>query len=354
MAYHLAAFKFNLMTKRALITGVAGQDGAYLSALLLDKGYEVFGCDLSTDARFCWRLRYLGIYDKITLLQADMADAASLLSAVEQSRPHEIYNLAAQSAPGASFQSPVEYGNITGLGFARLLESVLKTDNQARVFQASTIEIFGYGKIKRLAADMPFHPVNPYAVAKLYAHWLGEMYREDYGLFVCNGIMINHESPLRGLNFVTRRITNAAARIALGLDSELKLGNLDSKRDWGYAPEYVDAAWRMLQQDKPDDYIIGTGEWHSVKEFVVKAFNVAGLDWAKYVKTEACLLRPVDVPFAMGDSSKAKKVLGWQPLVKFDRLVEIMVGADLSRWQRHLKGEIFPWDADAGAVGTGL
>jgi len=333
------------MTKRALITGVAGQDGAYLSALLLDKGYEVFGCDLSTDARSCWRLSHLGIYDKVTLLPADMADAVSLLRAVEQSRPHEIYNLAAQSAPGASFQSPVEYGNITGLGFARLLEAILKTAKQARIYQASTIEIFGYGKIRRLAADMPFHPVNPYAVAKLYAHWLGQMYREDFGLFVCNGIMFNHESPLRSLNFVTRRISNAAARIALGLDSELRLGNLESRRDWGYAPEYVDAAWRMLQQAKPDDYIISTGRWHSVKEFVVKAFGAAGLDWSKYVKTDPGLLRPVDVPFAIGDLSKAKKVLGWQPCVKFDRLVEIMVKEDLVRWQRHLKGEIFPWDA---------
>ena len=342
------------MTKRALITGVAGQDGAYLSALLLDKGYEVFGCDLSITPQACWRLRYLGVYDKVTLLQADMADAVSLLRAVEQSRPHEIYNLAAQSAPGASFQSPVEYGNITGLGFARLLEAIIKTDKQIKIYQASTIEIFGYGKIRRLAKDMPFHPVNPYAVAKLYAHWLGEVYREDYGLFICNGIMFNHESPLRGLNFVTRKITNAAARIALGLESELKLGNLDSKRDWGYAPEYVDAAWRMLQQDKPSDYIIATGQWHSVRQFVVKAFKAAGLDWAKYVRTEAGLLRPVDMPFAMGDNSKAKKALGWQPRVKFDELVEIMVGDDMARWQRHLNGETFPWDVDATNVGAGF
>lgn len=349
IAYHLAAVRFNPMTKRALITGVAGQDGAYLSALLLDKGYEVFGCDLSIGPRACWRLSYLGIYDKIVLLQADMADADALLKAVERSRPHEIYNLAAQSAPGASFQSPVEYGNITGLGFARLLEAVLKTDKQARIYQASTIEIFGYGKIKRLAADMPFHPVNPYAVAKLYAHWLGQMYREDFGLFICNGIMFNHESPLRGLNFVTRKITNAAARIKLGLEGELRLGNTDSKRDWGYAPEYVDAAWRMLQQAKPDDYIISTGQWHSVKEFVIKAFKVAGLDWQRYVKTDPDLLRPVDVPFAIGDYNKTRQVLGWQPCVKFDKLVEIMVNEDLARWQRHLKGETFPWDAISDA-----
>lgn len=345
MLYHLATVKFNLMAKRALITGVAGQDGAYLSSLLLDKGYEVFGCDLGTDSRSCWRLRYLGIYDKITLLLVDMADADTLLRAVELSRPQEIYNLAAQSAPGASFQSPVEYGNITGLGFARLLDAVIKTDKKARVYQASTIEIFGYGKIRRLAGDMPYHPVNPYAVAKLYAHWLGKVYREDFGLFICNGIMFNHESPLRGLNFVTRRITNAAARIALGLDSELMLGNLDSRRDWGYAPEYVDAAWRMLQQDKPDDYIVATGQWHSVKEFVLKAFDVAGLDWQRYVKTDPGLLRPVDIPFAMGDHSRANKMLGWRPGVKFDRLVELMVNEDLSRWRRHLKGESFPWDA---------
>lgn len=332
------------MVKRALITGVAGQDGAYLSRLLLEKGYEVFGLDLTTDAQACWRLHYLGVYDKITLLQADMADASSLLRAITQSQPHEVYNLAAQSAPGASFQSPVEFGNITGLGFARLLEAVIKTDKQIRVYQASTIEIFGYGKVRRLAKDMPFHPVNPYAVAKLYAHWLGEMYREDFGLFICNGIMFNHESPLRGLNFVTRKITDTVARIALGLEGELRLGNMDSKRDWGYAPEYVDAAWRMLQQEKPDDYIIGTNEWHSVKEFAVKAFNAAGLDWAKYVKTDAGLLRPVDVPFAVGGYTKARKILDWQPKVKFGRLVEIMVEEDLARWKRSLKGEQFPWD----------
>jgi len=333
------------MIKRALITGVAGQDGAYLSRLLLEKGYEVFGLDLGTDAKSCWRLHYLGIHDKMTLLQAAMADAPSLLRAVEQSRPHEVYNLAAQSAPGASFHSPVEYGNITGLGFARLLEAIIKVDRQIRVYQASTIEIFGYGKVRRLVKDMPFRPVNPYAVAKLYAHWLGEMYREDYGLFVCNGIMFNHESPLRGLNFVTRKITNAVARIALGLEGELRLGNLDSRRDWGYAPEYVDAAWRMLQQAKPDDYIIATGEWHSVREFVAKAFKSAGLEWAEYVTTDAGLIRPVDLPFAIGDQTRAKKVLDWQPQVKFDRLVEVMVEEDLARWRRHLKGEIFPWDA---------
>jgi GDPmannose 4,6-dehydratase len=335
------------MTKRALITGVAGQDGAYLSALLLDKGYEVFGCDLGIGPKACWRLRYLGIHDKVTLLQADIADAGSLLKAVELSRPQEIYNLAAQSAPGASFQSPVEYGNITGLGFARLLEAVLKTDKQIRVYQASTIEIFGHGKIRRLVPDMPFHPGNPYAVAKLYAHWLGQVYREGCGLYICNGIMFNHESPLRGLNFVTRRITNAAARIALGLDGELTLGNLDSRRDWGYAPEYVDAAWRMLQQAKPDDYIISTGQWHSVKEFVARAFNAAGLDWAKYVRTDQALLRPADVHIDIGGHSKAEKVLGWRPRVKFDKLVEIMVNEDLARWQRHLKGEIFPWDVQS-------
>lgn len=332
------------MAKRALITGVAGQDGAYLSSLLLDKGYEVFGCDLSITPQACWRLRHLGVYDGITLLQADMADSASLLRAVGQSRPHEIYNLAAQSAPGASFQGPVEYGNITGLGFARLLEAVINTDRQIRVYQASTMEIFGYGRVRRLSKDMPAKPGNPYAVAKLYAHWLGEVYRKDFGLFICNGIMFNHESPLRGLNFVTRKITDTAARIALGVEDELSLGSLDSRRDWGYAPEYVDAAWRMLQQAKPDDYIIATGQWHSVKEFVVKAFAAAGLDWTKHVKSEAALLRPVDVPMDLGGYNKARKVLGWQPCVKFDKLVEIMVGEDLARWQRHLKGETFPWD----------
>jgi GDPmannose 4,6-dehydratase len=332
------------MAKRALITGVSGQDGAYLAELLLGKGYEVFGCDLGTDERACWRLRYLNICHKVTLLQADMADAASLLRAVEQSSPGEIYNLAACSAPGASFQRPLECGEVNGMGLARLLEAVRQAAPRARIFQASTRELFGPGDGGAYNEDRPFRPSNPYAAAKLYAHWMARIYRDSHGMYICNGIMFNHESPLRGIEFVTRKISDAAARISLGQGGRLALGNTGAKIDWGYAPEYMQAAWLMLQQDDPDDYVIATGEAHSVEEFARRAFEIVGLDWSACVEADAGLLRLSDNVPRQGDYSKAKKVLGWQPQVKFERLVQVMVDEDLARWKRHLKGEAFPWD----------
>jgi GDPmannose 4,6-dehydratase len=332
------------MEKRALITGVSGQDGAYLSQLLIGKGYEVFGLDLRTDGQACWRLRGLGIYEKVILIEADMMDAGALLGAVRRISPGEIYNLAAFSAPGASFQRPVECGDVNGLGLARLLEAARQAAPGARIFQASTRELFGPGDGGVYNEDRPFRPANPYAAAKLYAHWMAGIYRDSHGMYICNGIMFNHESPLRGLEFVTRKISDAAARIALGQESRLVLGNTGAKIDWGYAPEYMQAAWLMLQQDEPGDYVIATGEAHSVEEFGRRAFERVGLDWSACVETDAGLMRPSDVVVQRGDYSRAGARLGWQPEVKFERLVEIMVDEDLARWKRSLKGEHFPWD----------
>jgi len=332
------------MVNRALITGVNGQDGAYLSQLLLEKGYEVFGLDLAVDAKSCWRLHYLGIYDKVSLIEADMTDTEALLAAVARTGPGEIYNLAAHSAPGTSFQRPVECGDVTGLGLARLLEAARQAAPQARIFQASTRGLFGPGGGRVYNEGRPFRPSNPYAAAKLYAHWMAKIYRESYSMYVCNGIMFNHESPLRGLEFVTRKITNAAAKISVGKRDRLALGNTGAKLDWGYAPEYMLAAWLMLQQREPDDYVIATGETHSVEEFARKAFEIVGLNWSEYVETDASLVRPSDIVLQRGDYSKAKTKLGWQPLVKFQQLVEIMMEEDLARWKRHIKGEQFPWD----------
>jgi GDPmannose 4,6-dehydratase len=333
------------MSKRALITGITGQDGAYLARLLLEKGYEVIGTYRRSSTPNFWRLQYLGILKKVHLDTAELTDSASLIDAVQNSQPDEIYHLAAQSSPGASFEHPLGFGESTGLGLTRLLEAVRSINPGIRVYQASTIELYGRGDTRPLKEDLPFHPANPYAVAKLYAYWIADIYRKGYSMFICNGILFNHESPLRSLDFVTRKISNAVARISLGLDNELKMGNLDARRDWGYAPEYVEAAWRMLQQNEPGDYVIATNETHTVKDFMEKAFSIAGLDWTKYVKVDKSLLRPSDVTFLQGDYSKARDKLGWQPEVKFDRLVEIMVKADIEGWQKWSRGEMFPWDA---------
>ncbi len=332
------------MTKKALITGVCGQDGAYLSHLLLKEGYEVFGLDMNTDSQACWRLHYLNVYVKVKLMQADMADGKALLEAVKSSAPDEIYNLAAHSSPGSSFKLPIECGEITGLGFVRLLEAAREASPHSRIFQASTRDLYGAGDGSAYNESRPFQPANPYAAAKLYAHWMARIYRESYGMFICNGIMFNHESPLRGIEFVTRKITDAVARISLGKDSRLNLGNMSAKMDWGYAPEYMLAAWRMLQQSTPDDYVVATGQVHSVEEFASRAFQVAGLKWSDYVQSDPSLLRPADIVMQKGDFSRARARLDWKPQVNFDRLVEIMVEEDLKRWKRHLNGEQFPWD----------
>jgi len=333
------------MSKRALITGITGQDGSYLAKLLLDKGYEVYGTYRRLSTPNFWRLQYQDIFEKVNLVPADLIDLTSLIEAVEVSDPDEVYHLAAQSFVGASFEQPVGTGDITGLGVARILEAVRKVKPDARFYQASTSELYG-----RVTEDIQnevtyFRPASPYGAAKLYGFWMTRIYREAYDIFACNGILFNHESPVRGLEFVTRKITNAVAKIYVGIEKNLHLGNMSAKRDWGYAPEYAECMWLMLQQEKPDDFVIATGETHSVKEFVREAFAVVDLDWKKYVKTDKRFQRPFDVNLLHGDYSKAERELGWKPETTFKELVKIMVEEDVSRWQRWQKGEAFPWDA---------
>lgn len=330
--------------KKALITGITGQDGAYLAKFLLERGYEVYGTYRRLSTPNFWRLQYLDIFDKVNLIPADLVDSASLIETVKVSDPQEVYHLAAQSFVGASFEQPVGSGQITGLGVTRILEAIRRVNAKIKFYQASTSELYGSSPGPQ-TEDTPFHPSSPYAIAKLYGHWITATYREGYDLFACNGILFNHESPLRGLEFVTRKISNAVAKISLGVEKELKLGNLEAKRDWGYAPEYVKVMWMMLQQKEPDDYVISTGETHSVKEFLERAFDVVNLDWQKYVKVDKRFLRPLDVAALQGDYSKAKSKLGWEPKIKFNELVKLMVKEDLSRWEKWQRGERFPWDA---------
>lgn len=334
--------------KKALITGVTGQDGAYLAKLLLDKGYEIYGCYRRVSTPNFWRLEYLGIFDKVYLIPVDLCDTGSIIEALKISEPHEIYHLAAQSFVEASFEIPVATGDVTGLAVTRLLEAARQICPDVKFYNASTSEIFGKTGLllnRPLNENDPFQPMSPYAAAKLYGFWITKIYREAYDIFAVNGILFNHESPLRGLEFVTRKIANEVAKISLGLSRELRLGNLEAMRDWGYAPEYVESMWLMLQQKEPDDYVIATGEAHSVKEFVEKAFERVGLDWREYVQVDKRFFRPLDVPCLVGDYSKARKKLGWEPKTKFKKLVEIMVDEEIDRWSRWLRGERFPWDA---------
>jgi len=333
--------------KRALITGITGQDGAYLAQLLLNKGYVVYGTFRRSSTPNFWRLQDLDIVDKVRLIPIELVDTTSITRAVTTSEPDEIYHLAAQSFVGISFEEPVGTGQVTGLGVTRVLEVVRQLNPRIRVYQASTSELYGNASRGGRPCNeaSPLAPVSPYAAAKLYGYWMTRLYREAYGLFACNGMVFNHESPLRGLEFVTRKISNGVAKIALGLTDSLTLGNLKARRDWGYAPEYVEAIWLMLQQDKPDDYVIATGEARSVEEFAEEAFRLVGLDWRNHVRVDPALVRPIDVGFLQGDPQKAKEVLGWQARTRWGELVEIMVRLDLERWQRWVKGEKFPWDA---------
>jgi len=334
--------------KKALITGITGQDGAYLANLLLERGYEVYGTYRRLSTPNFWRLEYLDVFDKVNLVPADLSDAGSLVEALKISKPDEVYHLAAQSFVEASFETPVATGDITGLAVTRILEAIRQNCNDVKFYFATTSEMFGKTGLinnRPLREEDLFYPMSPYAAAKLYGYWVTRTYREGYGMFTINGILFNHESPLRGLEFVTRKIANEVAKISLGLSKKLRIGNLDAKRDWGYAPEYIESMWLMLQQKEPDDYVIATGEAHSVKEFVQRTFDVVGLDWQKYVKVDKRFLRPLDVPSLTGDYSKAKKKLGWRPRTKFDELVKIMVKEEVSRWERWLNGERFPWDA---------
>ena len=336
--------------KHALITGITGQDGAYLAKFLVDKGYEVFGTYRRSSTPNFWRLEYLDIFSKINLIPADLGDAGSIVEALKISSPDEVYHLAAQSFVEASFEVPVATAEITGLSVVRILEAIRQNHKDVKFYFAASSEMYGLTSLvlkeaRSLNEEDIFRPMSPYAAAKLYAYWITKIYREGYHIFAVNGILFNHESPLRGLEFVTRKIANGVAKISLGVRKDLRLGNLDAKRDWGYAPEYVEAMWRMLSTDSPDDYVIATGETHSVREFVSKAFEVVNLNWEDYVKVEKRFQRPLDVPCLMGDYSKAQNKIGWKPKTKFCELVEIMVKEEVDRWERYLKGERFPWDA---------
>lgn len=333
-------------SKRVLITGLTGQDGAYLAQFLLGKKYEVFGTFRRASTPNFWRLSYLGITNDINYIPADLIDSSSLTEAVKTSNPDEIYHLAAQSYVGSSFDQPLTSGEFTGLAVTRMLESIRLINPEIKFYQASSSELFGKGLDKKPQnEETMFRPQSPYAAAKLYGYWITKMYRDGYKMFAANGILFNHESPLRGLEFVTRKITNSIARIKLGLQKELRLGNLDASRDWGYAPEYVEGMWKILQQKQPDDYVLATGESHTIREFVEEAFSLIDMKWERYVKTDKKLYRILEVESLKGDSTKARKKIDWNPKVKFKELVKIMVESDLNRWQRWQKGETFPWDA---------
>ena len=336
------------MARKALITGVTGQDGSYLANFLLNKGYEVYGTYRRLSTPNFWRLQYLDIFERVNLIPAELSDAGSLIEALKISEPDEIYHLAAQSFVETSFETPVATGDVTGLAITRILEAIRQNCSHAKFYFAATSEMFGKtGLIKNrpLQEDDFFRPMSPYAAAKLYGYWMTKIYREGYGIFAVNGILFNHESPLRGMEFVTRKIANEVAKISLGLSKELRLGNLNARRDWGYAPEYIESIWLMLQHNEPDDYVVATGEAHTVEEFVEKAFEVVGLDYQKYVVVDKRFLRPLDVPCLIGDNSKTQKKLSWKPKITLNRLIRIMVEEEVSRWTRWLNGERFPWDA---------
>jgi GDPmannose 4,6-dehydratase len=332
------------MVKKALVTGITGQDGSYLAELLLNKGYEVHGIIRRSSSFNTDRIEHL--YqdkhqkdNKLILHYGDLSDSNVLIKLLEKIRPDEIYNLGAQSHVRVSFDVPEYTGDVTGLGTVRFLDAILSVCPKAKFYQASSSEMFGLVQEVPQKETTPFYPRSPYGAAKVYSYWITVNYRESYSLFACNGILFNHESPRRGETFVTRKITRAIARIKAGLQDKLYLGNLDAKRDWGYAKDYVEAMWLMLQQDKPDDYVIATGETHTVREFCEKAFAHAGLNWQDYVAFDAAYLRPAEVDLLIGDASKAKKQLGWEPAVKFDELVRIMVDADTKQLQDEMIGK---------------
>ena len=315
------------LQRKALITGITGQDGSYLAEFLLSKGYEVYGMMRRSSVDTCERL--VNIRNLITLHQSDITDQGSLRRLIDHIRPNEVYNLAAQSFVHASFDHPISTGDMTAIGVTKILEAIRDVDKSIRFYQASSSEIFGKVQETPQKETTPFYPRSPYGVAKLYGHWITVNYRESYDMFCVSGILFNHESPRRGLEFVTRKITNAVARIKLGKQKELVLGNLDAKRDWGFAGDYVRAMWLMLQQEKPDDYIIATGETHSVREFVELAFQYVNLDYSKYVRIDERFYRPAEVNLLCGDPSRAKNNLNWVPQISFEALIKMMVDADI-------------------------
>ena len=315
--------------RRALITGITGQDGSYLAELLLEEGYEVFGLTRRLSAPNYWRIEHL--LDRLTLIPGDLLDQLSLIRVLERVHPHELYNLAAMSFVPASWEQPMLTAEFNSQGVTRVLEAVRRVDPGIRIYQASSSEMFGKVRESPQRESTPFYPRSPYGVSKVFAHYITVNYRESYGLFAVSGILFNHESPRRGLEFVTRKVTDGVARIRRGLASELRLGNLDAHRDWGFAGDYVRAMWQMLQQDRADDYVIATGESHSVRDLVEIAFGHAGLDWQQHVKLDPDLVRPAEVDHLVGDASKARATFGWTPSVNFRGLVTMMVDADLER-----------------------
>jgi len=317
------------MSKRALITGITGQDGSYLAELLLERGYGVYGLTRRLSADNYWRIEH--IRDRITLIPGDLLDQLSLIRVLERVKPHELYNLAAMSFVPASWDQPMLTGEFNSQGVTRVLEAVRVVDSSIRIYQASSSEMFGKVREVPQRETTPFYPRSPYGVSKAFAHYITVNYRESYNLFAASGILFNHESPRRGLEFVTRKVTHGVARIKLGLATHLSLGNLDAHRDWGFAGDYVRAMWLMLQQSSPEDYVVATGESHSVRELVEIAFGHAGLDWERHIRLDPALLRPAEVDHLVGDPSKAHSTLGWAPTVDFRGLVTLMVDADLAR-----------------------
>jgi len=317
-------------SKRAIITGITGQDGSYLAELLLEKGYEVFGVVRRLSAPNVWRIQHL--LPKITLLQADMLDQLSLIKAVERSQPNEFYNLAAMSFVPASWDQPMLTGEYNAQGVTRALEAVRSVNPKIRFYQASSSEMYGRVREVPQTEMTPFYPRSPYGVAKVYGHFITVNYRESYGMYCASGILFNHESPRRGKEFVTRKVTDAAARIKLGLQKELRIGNLEARRDWGFVGDYVRAMWLMLQQDKPEDFVVASGQTHTVRELIDVAFSHIGLDWRKYAVEDPAFVRPAEVDLLLGDPSKAKRVLDWEPKVSFKQLIQMMVDADMKRY----------------------
>jgi GDPmannose 4,6-dehydratase len=326
----------NILMKTALITGITGQDGAYLAELLLNKGYKVFGLIARRSTPTTWRLEFLNIQDQVELIEGDITDLSSLIRAIVKSKPNEIYNLAAQSFVATSWEQPILTAQATGIGVLNVLEAIRLTDASIRFYQASTSELFGKIQEPIQSEKTPFYPRSPYGVAKLFGYWTTVNYRESFKIFTCNGILFNHESPIRGIEFVTRKVTDAVARIKCGLQKELRLGNIDAKRDWGFAGDYVEAMWLMLQQPEPDDFVVATGRTTTVRDMCKIAFDYVGLNYEDFVIIDPKFYRPAEVELLVGDPGKAKSKLGWEARTSLDKLIKMMVDADLERVEREL------------------
>ena len=336
--------------KSALITGILGQDGAYLAKNLLEKGYKVYGLIARRSTPSDWRLKFLNIREQVELIEGDLVDISSIIRALNKSTPDEVYNLAAQSFVATSWEQPVLTAQVTGLGVLNILEAIRLTNLNIKFYQASTSELFGLIQEPVQSELTPFYPRSPYAVSKLFGHWMTINYRESFGIFACNGLLFNHESPLRGMEFVTRKVTDAVARIKFGLQKELRLGNIDAKRDWGFAGDYVEAMWLMLQQDKPDDYVVATGVTTSVRDMCEIAFERVGLDYKEYVVIDEKLYRPAEVDILLGNPNKAKEILGWVPQTNLVNLINMMVDADLDRVKEQLNHKLFQGEAAATLI----